>query len=938
MTEPKPIVSVDFETRSATDLRKTGVYRYAGCHTTDIWCMAYAFDDEEPRVWVPGDPVDQRLADHISEGGMLRAWNANFERVIWNCIMVRRYGWPATSSTQWHCTMAQARAMGLPGALGQAAAVLAVEQQKDKEGQALMMRMARPRRTTENGEHVWWDVPSKIKQLIDYCVQDVHTEVSVAKALTALSPTERNIFLLDQRINDRGMCLDLPLLHLVRDLADKSRNEINVEIARLTSGAVKSATRGSELIEWLGRYGVVTKSVDKHHVAKMLEDDRLHPVIRRVLELRQAGAKSSTAKLDSMNYAVCVDGRMRGLLQYHGAATGRWSGRLVQPQNFPRPSLGNEEIEEVIGKLLTHQDTAEHGHGTVLASDLLRSLLVAAPGHRLMFADYSAIEARVLAWMAGQQDLVDAFAAGRDVYIDMAARITGRRPDSIPKSSPARQLGKGVILGCGFGMSAKRFADYSGVDLPTAQTSVAAYREQNHRIVAYWRELEELYLSLGREAIERGESYMQVPLPSGRYLTYHGPKIVQRETPWGEMRDTLQVETLNSFTRQWTTQLIWGGLATENCIAEDTLVLTDGGWKPIQSVRDSDLVHDGVDFVAHGGLVFKSVQTCTEIDGVWMTPDHEVLTDDGWAAAQTEPRPYRPTIWGLDSPAPRTPRWQEIILAVSVRLRRAMRKGRNGGNQGCGTGANAKLRMPDFASQIGAAPNSRHEPTPRVCSLAEHERPVPVALASGLAELWRARDNSVRELARQVRELLERYGAELSAWVGIRPDRQRRPLLAGELPMGYETAERYEPEGYYPKSRRSGVIEGDRYKSVNDILPVETWMGGRGTAPHTPPRKPVYDIVNAGPRHRFVVLGDNGPFIVHNCVQATARDIMAHAMMRLEMLGYPVVCSVHDEIICEVPDGQGTLEEMVQIMTAPPPWAKDCPINAEGEEGKRYRK
>lgn len=569
MTETKPIVSVDFETRSATDLRKTGVYKYAECPTTDIWCMAYAFDDEEPRVWVPGDEMDVRLEDHIVEGGALRAWNANFERVIWNKIMVPRYKWPRTRITQWYCTMAQARAMGLPGALGQAAAVLEVDEQKDKEGQALMMRMARPRRTNPDGTHVWWDVPDKKQKLIDYCVQDVHTEVSVAEALISLSSEERNIFLLDQRINDRGMCLDVPLLHIVRDLADTSQAEINEEIKRLTNGAVTGATRGADLITWLAKYGVVTKSVDKQHVAKMLEDDRLHPVIKRVLELRQAGAKSSTAKLDSMGYAVCEDGRMRGLLQYHGAATGRWSGRLVQPQNFPRPSLGNEEIEEVIGKLLTLQDTAEHGHGTVLASDLLRSLLVASPGHRLMFADYSAIEARVLAWIAGEDKLVKTFTDGGDVYKEMASSIYNISVDKVNKDQ--RQVGKMAILGCGYGMGGKRFAEQCAVmgievDKQEAYRIVSVYRETNAAISGYWRDVEAQFLELARKAIKNGDKFLRLPLKSGRNLTYHNPRIIEEETPWGGKREVVEIDTLNSFTRQWTSQRVWGGLLTENVV------------------------------------------------------------------------------------------------------------------------------------------------------------------------------------------------------------------------------------------------------------------------------------------------------------------------------------------------------------------------------------
>jgi DNA polymerase len=569
MTEMKPIVSVDFETRSATDLRKTGVYKYAECPTTDIWCMAYAFDDEEPKVWVPGDEIDVRLEDHIVEGGKLRAWNANFERTIWNKIMVPRYKWPRTRLTQWYCTMAQARAMGLPGALGQAAAVLNVEEQKDKEGQALMMRMARPRRTNPDGTHVWWDVPDKKQKLIDYCVQDVHTEVSVAHELQALGEAEQAVFWVDQQINDYGMCVDLDLLGKVQDLTVKAQRQIDSEINQLTYGYVTAATKGADLIRWLATQGVETKSVDKNTVTKMLADGAISDKVKRVLELRQAGAKSSTAKLESMKNAACDDGRMRGLLQYYGAATGRWAGRLVQPQNFPRPTLSNDTLMEVIEKIHADQDVAEYGHGTSIASDLLRSLLIAAPGHRLMFADYSAIEARVLAWIAGEDKLVKTFTDGGDVYKEMASAIYNISVDKVNKDQ--RQVGKMAILGCGYGMGGKRFAEQCAVmgievDKQEAYRIVSVYRETNAAISGYWQKIEEKFKDLARTAMEEKKKYIRLRLKSGRRLTYHNPRIVEEDTPWGGKREVVEIDSLNSFTRQWSSQRVWGGLLTENVV------------------------------------------------------------------------------------------------------------------------------------------------------------------------------------------------------------------------------------------------------------------------------------------------------------------------------------------------------------------------------------
>lgn len=590
------VVSIDFETRSAVDLRKTGVYKYAADQSTDIWCMAYKAPwSDDVLVWQPGDAVDTHLEDWIMAGGLLSAWNANFERVIWNEIMVGRYQWPATKIKQWRCTMAQASAMGLPRALGQAAAVLGVEEQKDKAGAALMLRMARPRKVNADGSYTWWNTKDKVDALVAYCRQDVRTELSVAETLNAMPDSERRLYQLDQRINDRGVKVDIDLIDRVSKLANDASENIDAEMKRLTNGQVKAATNAMDLTAWLRGYELNVNSVDKQTVTRLLAMDGLHPIIKQVLRLRQDGAKSSTAKYDAMVNAANADDRMRGLLMYHGAATGRWSGRLVQPQNFPRPQKKQDELDEIIAKLKADQDVSEHGAGTVLASDLLRSMLIADDGHRLMFADYSAIEARVLAWVAGQNDLVETFRKGGDVYKEMASAIYNVGVESVTDGQ--RQVGKMAILGCGYGMGGKRFAEQCAtmgikVDEDEAKRIVAVYREKNNRIAQYWRDVEQDFVDMVKGAGRVGS--VELPLPSGRSLTYHNPRIIQRETPWGAMRDTAQVDTLNSVTRQWVSQIIWGGLLTENVVqatardmmATAMMALEIKGYPVILSVHD----------------------------------------------------------------------------------------------------------------------------------------------------------------------------------------------------------------------------------------------------------------------------------------------------------------------------------------------------------------
>ena len=590
------VVSIDFETRSAIDLRKTGVYKYAADPSTDIWCMAYKAPwSDDVQVWLPSDELDTRLAGWIIGGGLLSAWNANFERTIWNEIMTERYEWPPTKIKQWRCTMAQASAMGLPRALGQAASVLGVEEQKDKAGAALMLRMARPRKVNADGSYTWWNTKDKIDTLVAYCIQDVKTELSVAATLNDMPDSERRLYQLDQRINDRGVKVDLDLIERVSKLANSASENIDAEIKRLTNGQVKAATNAMDLTAWLRSYGLQVKSVDKQTVTRMLGMEKLHPIIKQVLRLRQDGAKSSTAKYEAMVNAANADNRMRGLLMYHGAATGRWSGRLVQPQNFPRPQKKNDELETIIAKLKADEDVSEYGAGTVLASDLLRSMLIADDGHRLMFADYSAIEARVLAWIAGQTDLVETFRKGGDVYKEMASAIYNVNVENVTDGQ--RQVGKMAILGCGYGMGGKRFAEQCAtmginVDEDEAKRIVSVYREKNDRIAQYWRNSENEFVEMVKGAGRVGS--VGLPLPSGRSLTYHNPRIIQRETPWGAMRDTAQVDTLNSVTRQWVSQIIWGGLLTENVVqatardlmATAMMALELKGYNVILSVHD----------------------------------------------------------------------------------------------------------------------------------------------------------------------------------------------------------------------------------------------------------------------------------------------------------------------------------------------------------------
>lgn len=607
------MVRLDFETRSTVDLRDVGVYPYAGHPDTDIICMAYAFGDEEPEIWRPDLPIPHRLKVHIESGGELHAWNAQFERVMWR-IMVSRYGWPEPKLHQWTCSMALAATYGLPLSLDQACKALGTGHAKDTEGHNLMLRMCRPRRVDDDGKVVWWDDPAKLLRLESYCKQDVRTERDIALRLQ-WPEGERRVWLFDQAINDRGVGLDRALAAAAVDCASAAVAQANEELLALTDGRV-SVTHAADMTGWLKDQGVPAASVAKASVVELLKTE-LSSDVRRVLEIRQESGRSSVAKFQKMLACASSGDRLRGLLQYHGAHTGRWAGRLVQPQNFPRGTVS--DIESYIPAVLARNiEAIDLTAPTVeVLSSLLRSTLVPTPGKRFFVADFAAIEARVLAWLARQEDMLESFRANEDLYRQFAGGIYGVDPASIAKTSKERLLGKQAILGLGYQMGWKRFIDAakSTYDLDVtpelAQTSVRAYRDKYSSIRRLWGSLEAavvravgspgdcVRIPQGRVSFRLVGEWLTCELPSGRYLRYHMPILGEREVPWStpaepEMKPEVTVMGLNSMTRKWERYALYGGLITENivqAISRDLLVesmlrVEAAGYEVVLTVHD----------------------------------------------------------------------------------------------------------------------------------------------------------------------------------------------------------------------------------------------------------------------------------------------------------------------------------------------------------------
>lgn len=597
-------ISVDFETRSVVDLPASGVYPYASHPHTGIWCMAWQAEDMgQPAIWREGEPFPERLRELLAGGARLVAWNAQFERLIWDRVAVRRYGFPEVPLEQWECTLARSAAYGFCTHLGVAARVFGVREQKDSAGANLMRKMCRPRAEGPDGP-VWWDEPFLRDRLAEYCAQDVRTERAIAEVVPPLQEQEQRLYHFDQRINDRGLGVDWWLVKGLLELARRAQEDANEQVRRLTGGAVNSITQVALLTEWLQSRGVPLESLVAAELDRALHLDWPDDVYE-VMRLRREAARSSVAKLEAMlAYRDPADDRMHGLLQFHGAQTGRWAGRGPQPQNLPRVTTPN--FESYVGLLdwLLHPPPAGErvrhwlqtpdrrpnieeawaklrlwGNPLGIISQMLRRCITARDGCVFYGGDFASVEARMTAFLAGHSELVEAFRAGKDVYVEMAAKIYGVPPERVTKGM--RQVGKIAILGLGYGMGAAKFRSTAvgyGIEVSEdeARRVVDIYRSVHEPIPRLWKQLQSAALAavLGREnpcmircgglpvAFFCDGSWLHLQLPSGRWLHYLNPRLEENE--FGG-RDLI-VDAYSSMEKRVVPVKLYGGLLTENVV------------------------------------------------------------------------------------------------------------------------------------------------------------------------------------------------------------------------------------------------------------------------------------------------------------------------------------------------------------------------------------
>ena len=620
-------VHIDFETRSTVDLRKAGAHVYALDKTTDALCMAYAINDNDVKLWRPGQAFPYELKQIVQNpNSIFIAHNAAFEFLIWNGVC-RRYGWPQMPISKFDCTMVRAYSMGLPGTLEAASNATGMPYKKDMKGHRVMLQLCKPRKIClKTGKITWWnaedstpklDIKEKYKALYRYCIQDIIVERELDKRLLHLSNSERNIWLLDQKINYRGVYLDENAARKAIIVVKKEKEKANEAINNLTGGMVSTCNASVALRDWIQLQGFDCETVQKAEVMDLLALDSLPDKVRSALLLRQEASKSSTSKLQAMITSKSSDGRVRGCFQYYGAAsTGRWAGRRIQLQNLKRPTISQNEIEDIMERLakVPPDEASEylnifHGSAIDPITSCIRAMLRSAPGKKLVACDFSAIEGRVLAWLAGQESALNVYRTHGKMYEHTAGEIYGVAIDKVNKAQ--RLIGKVANLALGFqgGVGAfQSMAKVYFIKVPDAQADEikVRWRNANQRIVRFWYDLENAAQAATQNPNKkfacgvqgrlitflRKGSFLFCRLPSGRTICYPYPKLQEVKTPWGEQKIALTYKGMvyNNFC----TRVAYGGLIAENVtqatardlLAEALVRVESRGYPVILHVHD----------------------------------------------------------------------------------------------------------------------------------------------------------------------------------------------------------------------------------------------------------------------------------------------------------------------------------------------------------------
>lgn len=573
-------LSIDLETYSDQPLAKTGVYRYVESPDFEILLFAYSVDGGPVQQidLACGEKIPSEVLSALEDETVTKwAFNANFERI---CLS-RFLGYPTgdyLKPDSWKCSMVWAAYMGLPLSLEGAGAVLGLEKQKLSEGKDLIKYFCQPCAPTKsNGQrtrNLPKHSPDKWLAFKRYNIRDVETEMSIQARLSKY-PVPDSVweeYHLDQEINDRGVGLDMELVRQAIQMDGRSRSELTQAMKELTS--LDNPNSVQQMKQWLADNGMETDTLGKKAVAELLKT--APPQLQKVLTLRQQLAKSSVKKYQAMETAVCSDGRARGMFQFYGAnRTGRWAGRIIQMQNLPQNHL--DDLSEVRGLVRAGDfDAVEMLYEDVpdTLSQLIRTAFVPQENRKFIVADFSAIEARVIAWLAGEKWRQDVFAEGKDIYCASASQMFGVPVEKHGVNGHLRQKGKIAELALGYGGSVGALKAMGALEMGLQEDElpalVSAWRQANPKIVQFWWAVDRAVMgAVTRKTTTKTHGIifsarngmLFITLPSGRSLAYVKPKI-------GENRfggDCITYEGVGG-TKKWERMESYGPKFVENIV------------------------------------------------------------------------------------------------------------------------------------------------------------------------------------------------------------------------------------------------------------------------------------------------------------------------------------------------------------------------------------
>lgn len=959
--EPIKTISVDIETYSSVDLGKSGVYRYAESEDFEILLFGYSVNGGPVQVadLACGEAVPSEIITALLDDAVLKwAFNAQFERI---CLS-RHLGLPTgkyLDPVSWHCTMIWSATLGLPMSLAGVGTVLGLEKQKLTEGKDLIRYFCVPCKPTKANGGRTRNLPEhdrgKWEQFKAYNLRDVETEMEIQKKLSKfpVPESEWQNYHLDQQINDRGVALDMVLAHrAVR--CDEQFRELYLQQARDTTG-LENPNSVLQLRDWLREHGVELDSLSKNAVQDLLPDT--DGDVKKVLSLRQELSKSSVKKYTAMENVACRDFRGRGLIQFYGASrTGRYSGKLLQIQNLPQNHLPDLEVARSLVRT-GNFDALELLYDSVpnVLSELIRTAIVPREGCRFIVSDYSAIEARVLSWFAGEKWRLDTFVQGGDIYCASASQMFGVPVEKHGVNGDLRQKGKQAELAC-IAEGQLVLTDHGLVPIEkvtpshllwdgcswVAHEGVVCNGERE--VLEYdgliatadhlvWIEGKSepipfgiaaacgahlIQTGDGRRAIRMGENYQ----PGETLEQGNEPLLCADRVPGVREHPVAEPEQSHKREVKGLPELF--AAEADSQMAGQTINSSKAAVRKSQRSRIRQLWRAGhkvfVSKCDSGGAVSdKEVWPSTQADGNRPHQQQSGLCSGQFAVCDSCREQQEQTGYGAD-------KVRTGVLAVL-------------------------LHRCDSQTVPGTKPGGDY-PGCRNCSVREKEK---LAAHPRKVRVYDIRNAGGHHRFTVSGRLVHNcgYGGSVGAMksmgavrMGVKEE-ELKPLVDAWRQSNPKIVQFWwevdRAAKMCVKQRITTQAGRIRFEYQSGIL-FATLPSGRRLA-YAKPRmgenkfgSEAITYEGVGTSRKWMRLETYGPKLVENIVQGTARDLLALAMLRLDAAGYSVVMHCHDEAICEVPIGQGSVEEVNRIMAIAPDWAEGLPLRADGYECEFYKK